>query len=42
LRRARPEPKRLTREVLSIQHAPVQHHPQPQQDQRRPFNRPQR
>jgi hypothetical protein len=24
---ARPEPERLTREVLSIRHAPVQHHP---------------
>ena len=27
LERARPEPERLTREVLSIRHAPVQHHP---------------
>jgi hypothetical protein len=38
--RARPEPERLTREVLSARHAPVQHHPERQDHQHHPFDRP--
>jgi hypothetical protein len=34
-----PEPERLTREVLSIRRAPIQRHPEYQDDQHRPFNR---
>jgi hypothetical protein len=40
LGRARQEPERLTREVLSIRHAPAQRHSECQDDQHRPFNRP--
>ena len=40
LGRARPEPERLTTEVLSIHHAPVRHHPGRHDDQRRLFNGP--
>jgi hypothetical protein len=40
LGRARQEPERLIREVLSIRRAPAQRHSECQDDQHRPFNRP--
>jgi hypothetical protein len=40
LGRAHPKPERLTREVLSFSMRPAEHHPERQDHQHRPFDRP--